>query len=224
MGAHRGETLEEAVKPRWAFDRIWSFEPASVCHPDLGRYADADPRVEVVPAGWGSTDATIELHDPGTIGASIHAGKALTSETETCRLVDAAAWMADHVSPTDQVWLKLNCEGAECDIIDRLIDSGEIAKVDHLVIHFDVEKIPGLGHRAAETRVRLDAAGVPYMEAAQIMFGRSRALGTANWLEWTEAVGWRRLRCTTTVRWVFRLRQLLYPIKLRLKGRSPVRS
>ncbi len=92
--------------------------------------------------------------------------------------------------------MKVNCEGAECDLLDRLLESGELKKVDHLLVQFDIEKIPSMSHRAKETRARLDASGVEWREGTSIMFGRSHSRRTANWLAWCEAVGWRRLRCS----------------------------
>jgi FkbM family methyltransferase len=214
VGGHLGETLEEAVKPTWRFVRLYVFEPASVCLASIERFADE--RVQIAHAGWGPTDATTELHDPGAIGASIHAGKALTGEVEAIQLVDAGAWCAENLTDTDSVWLKINCEGAECDVLDRLLDAGQMSRIEHLVVHFDVKKIPGMEHRADEVRRRLDDSGIEWMEAGSILFGRSHALRTANWLTWTEASGLRRLRYTTLNRAIYRARQRLYPLKRRL--------
>ena len=215
IGAHHGETLEEVVKPRWRFDRIWCFEPATACLPAIRRFAD--DRVEVVNAGLGPRDETVELHDPGSIGASIHAAKAATAHVETVQLLDAAAWMQGHVDDGDTVWVKVNCEGAECDLLEHLLDTGQAQKIAHLLVHFDAEKIPGMAHRAPETRRRLDAAGVPWIEAGKILSGRSHARKTANWLAWTEAGTYGRLRHRYLARWEFRARQLAYPMKMRLR-------
>ena len=216
VGGHIGETLAEVVKPRWRFDRIWTFEPASACRPSLERIADH--RVEVVPAGWWTRTATLELHDPGAIGASIVADKSLTAAVEWCQFVDAADWMEQHLREDDHVWLKLNCEGAECDVLEHLLDRGAIARVDHLLVHFDVEKIPSMADRAAPTRRRLDDAHVEVVEPRQIMFGRSHALQTANWLAWSEAHSLRRLRHRYVNRVTYRGRQLLYPMKLKVQS------
>ena len=216
VGGHLGETLEEAVRPKWRFDRLYVVEPASVCLPSIERFADQ--RVQIVHAGWGPTDATAELHDPGEIGASIHAGKALTVQVETIQVLDAGAWCAENLRDSDEVWLKVNCEGAECDVLDRVIDAGQMSRIDHLVVHFDVEKIPGMEHRSDDLRRRLDASGVEWIEARSILFGRSHALKTANWLSWTEASRLGRLRYTTLNRAIYRTRQRLYPLKRRLRS------
>jgi len=216
VGGHRGETLEEAVKPMWRFDRIYVFEPASVCLPSIERFVD--PRVEVVQAGWAPVDSTADLFGAGEIGASIHAGKPVSSTAvETIRLLDCAAWVDAHVDPDDEVWVKINCEGAECDVLDHLCATGSIARFDHLVVHFDVEKIPGMEHRAAATRTRLDSTGIDWIEACDIMFGRSRALMTANWLNWTQAASVAKVRYRWLNRAIFRARQFAYPLKQRLR-------
>ena len=57
----------------------------------------------------------------------------------------------------------------------------------HLLVHFDIEKIPAMAWQADRTRRLLDASGVEWIEAGEILFGRSHAQKTANWLAWTEA-------------------------------------
>ncbi len=146
-----------------------------------------DDRLEVVAAGWWTESTELDLHDPGSIGASIHRAKAVTAEVERCHFIDAATWFAENIRSDDAVWLKLNCEGAECDVIDHLLDRCDVGTIRSMLVHFDVEKIPGLGERAQETRAHLVAAAVPYIEAHSIMFGRSHELKTANWLSWSEA-------------------------------------
>lgn len=217
VGGHLGETLAEVVRSRWAFDRIVVFEPASSCWPALE--ALADDRVQVNRFGLWHQDATMDLHDPGSIGASIASEKALTRETETCRFVDAAAWFQEHVDGDDTVFCKLNCEGAECDVIERLAGGGQLAKIDHLLVHFDVEKVPSLAHRAGPASRVLDRSGVSWCEARHIMFGRSHAKKTANWLAWCEAGPVARLRYSVSNRFTFRARQRLYPLKQRWMAR-----
>jgi FkbM family methyltransferase len=216
VGGHVGETLEETVKPGWRFDRIYVFEPATVCLPAIDRLAD--DRVQVIQAGWASAARTAELFGAGEIGASIHAGKPVDgTAVETIQLIDCAAWVDANLDPADEVWTKINCEGAECEVLDHLCETGAITRIDHLLVHFDVEKIPGMEHKATATRAHLAAAGIEWIEADNIMFGRSRALKTANWLNWTEAT----TRSKPRYRWfnwaTFRARQVAYPFKVRFR-------
>jgi hypothetical protein len=214
VGGHVGETLAEVVDQRWGFDLIFVFEPAIGCREPLARLADE--RVHLVMAGWWDADAEMDLHDPGLIGASVARDKALTGEVERCAFIDAATWMQSHLEPGDEVWLKLNCEGAECVVLDHLDEERMLGWIDHLLVHFDVEKIPSLAAQAIETRHRLDAAGLEWIEARDIMFGRSHRKKTANWLAWTQASKLRRVRYAHVARWEFRARQFVYPLKQRV--------
>lgn len=213
VGGHLGETLAETICPRWNFDRIVVFEPASPCWPYLE--ALSDQRVEICRFGLWHDDATMALHDPGAIGASVASEKALTEVTEQCQFVDAAEWFKGNVGMGDTVYCKLNCEGAECDVIDRLADAGQLTKVSHLLVHFDVKKVPSLAHRADATSRRLDESGVSWCEAQRILFGRSHAQKTANWLAWCEAGRIGQWRYSVVNRIIFRSRQRLYPWKQR---------
>ncbi|MEI2637402.1 MAG: FkbM family methyltransferase [Microthrixaceae bacterium] len=182
VGAHVGETLAVVIDRRWGFDRIYCFEPSPDCWEAIESLAD--DRVELSHFGLWSSDTTMELHDSGEIGASLFETKALGDGATRVELHDATEWFADNVSHSDQVVMKLNCEGAECEVLDRLLDSGEIHKVDELVVHFDVRKVPGMEHREAITRHRLEAAGVHYDSADEVFFGRNVTEKTANWLDY----------------------------------------
>ncbi len=182
VGGHMGETLAEVIKPRWRFDRIWSFEPVAGCVVVLESLADA--RVTVVPAGWWSANTEMVLNNPGALNASIEPIDGATT-SERCRFIDGATWMAENIAESDQVWMKMNIEASEIEVLDRLLSTGEISKVDHLVVHFDVEW-HGRYADAAVMRRRLDDAGVSWSEAKRVMFGRTRGAKTATWLATTQ--------------------------------------
>jgi FkbM family methyltransferase len=201
VGGHVGETLGAVTAARWSFDRIWSFEPSSTCWPQLD--AIDDPRVQVVHAGLWSSNTEMELNDSGGVHASIER-RAWHGFSEVCRFIDSAAWFAEHLSHDDTVWMKVNIEAAEVEVLDRLIDSGEIAKVDHLVVHFDVENI-GMFDEANYLRARLDAAGVDWQEADTVLFGRTVAAKTDTWL-----------LLTTGRRWRFRYRRAVHRARRRV--------
>jgi hypothetical protein len=142
-------------------------------------------------------------------------GKALTGTAVDAEFRDAAVWFREHLSSDDEVVVKVNCEGAECDLLDHLVASGELAKVDELVVHFDVRKVPGQEHREAETRARLDAARIPYRPAESIFFGRNTQEKTANWLGWYHASRFGRLRYSVLRRAEFAVRVSLWRLRQR---------
>lgn len=208
IGAHIGETLTVAQDPRWAFDRIFCFEPAPQCWEHLESIAD--DRTEILRFGLWNADTCRTLHDPGLIGASIFANKADSSDTIDVELRDAAKWFHANISVDDEVVMKVNCEGAECDVLDHLLESGELAKVDELVVHFDVRKVPGLEERELLTRAGLAAQAVPYHAAEDVFFGRNVTEKTRNWLDWYHSSRLGRIRHTVGRRTEFALRTRLY--------------
>jgi FkbM family methyltransferase len=217
LGAHFGETLGVVMEDRWGFDRIYCFEPAPQCWPKLD--ALADERVSVFRYGLWSSNDHATLFDPGRIGASLFDQKSKEGTSVDVELRDAAEWFAEHLDASDEVVMKVNCEGAECEILNHLCASGELRKVDEMVVHFDVRKVPGQGHREAETKRLLDEAGVPYRTAESIFFGGNIPEKTTNWLSWYHARGVSRLRYSLVRRIEYVFRVPAYRLRERLRAR-----
>ena len=197
------------MEPQWSFDQIWAFEPTATCFSALD--AMRDDRVEIVRAGLWSSDTQMTIHDPGTLHASVDPVASYHGRTEVCHFLDAGQWFRDHIMLGDRVWLKVNIEGAEIDVLGRLIESGQIQKVEFLVVHFDAEK-HGRYDEAALIRERLNSSGVNWREARDVMFGRTDSAKVRTWLAWTEdqRTYWRRQRVEHTARrWVFQVRRRL---------------
>jgi FkbM family methyltransferase len=203
VGGNTGQSVRAALDHRWGFDRVWTFEPTRRCIALLERIVD--DRLTVVPAGWWSADTEMVVHDPGAIGASVDPRRSRTDETERCSFIDAARWMAENIEPDHLVWLKINIEGAEIEVLDRLLTSGQISKVKHLVVHFDIEKVGELD-KAEAMRRRLDEAGVPWREAKTVMFGPTDTYKLNTWLAWTH----RLHRELARQKLQYRLRRRLY--------------
>src|SRR5207253_9815138 len=95
----------------------------------------------------------------------------------------ASNWFRENLREDDHVYLKLNCEGSECDILDDLLDSGEIRKVRSALVDFDVRKFPSLAHREPEVRGRLEASGYsPILCLKESYKGPTHAATVENWL------------------------------------------
>ncbi len=151
VGAHDGETLNAVRDPKYGFDRIYCFEPASTSWAALE--AVDDSRVTVCRFGLWHETTERPLYDAGSLGASLFADKFATARPQqSARFVRATDWFREHLAQTDEVYLKLNCEGAEVDIVEDLLSSGEFARVRSAMIDPDVRKIPSLAHRERELR------------------------------------------------------------------------
>lgn len=182
VGAHTGESLIAAMEPEFGFGRIVCFEPVKSCLPKLK--ALADKRVSIEPFGLWDRDCERPVFQPGSKGAGMwKKDNGRTDETEICRFVRASDWMCRNVQPSDTVFLKINCEGAECDILDDLLDSGEFAKVSFVMVDFDVRKIESMRHRQAEVQERLAIYPFPRVATSkQVMRGETHQERIKNWL------------------------------------------
>ncbi|MFD7056812.1 FkbM family methyltransferase [Streptomyces mirabilis] len=158
VGGHYGESLDVALDPRWSFEKIYSFEPAKPCQRILRGFHDS--RVHIVPAGLSSRTGQATLFGTGLLGASVYADKnelggGGQAQAETIALVRATDWLLANTSANDEIYLKLNCEGSECDVLEDLLDSGVIDRLRSIYVDFDVRKIPSQAHRHAIVEDRL---------------------------------------------------------------------
>lgn len=183
IGAHTGETLKVVTDPRWGFEKIFSFEPAPACWPALEELST--PVVELCRFGLWDKDASLPLHNAGAVGASMSADKEREGEAVDCEFRDAAAWLREHVREEDDVYAKINVEGAEAELVARLHETGTLSLIDHLLIHFDVRKVPSKRHLEAEIRQQLTEAGIDYTPADEIQFNGA-IRGTIKWLQWVD--------------------------------------
>jgi FkbM family methyltransferase len=216
VGANDGGSLHAVRDPKYAFDRIYCFEPASSCWPALE--AVRDDRVTVWRVGLWNQTCEQALFAPGSLGASLFEDKFRThSATEMCRFIRATDWFRENLTESDEVFMKLNCEGAEFDIVEDLLDSDEFGRLRSVMIDPDVRKIASLAHRERELRERLASTGLAnYFMEEEVMVGRTHRSRIQNWLRVAGAEE-RSGRA--------RVRQLVYVITEAARGRrAPLRT
>ena len=186
VGAHVGETLKPALDPRYRFERIVCFEPVQACCAILEKLADG--RVEICRFGLWNETSRLPIFGAGAIGATLFGDAGQRDPGEIVDLQRASDWFGQHISEDDEVYLKLNCEGSECDILDDLLDSGEIGKVTSILVDFDVRKIPALAHREREVRERLSGAGHSDLLCLKERYkGPTHTATVENWLHFAGA-------------------------------------
>lgn len=160
IGAYDGTTVEAVAD--MGFDRIFSFEPMPVQFAQLERRFGDLPHVTLL--NFGLSDSTGPRNMFGVndhFEASVYpAGDGVDESVVTaCDFVSASDWFRDNLTADDIVYVKINCEGSEVDILNDLVDSGEIWKIHSVTICFDVQNIPGEEHREWETRQAMKAIG-----------------------------------------------------------------
>lgn len=167
VGAHKGQTIEMMLRPRFRVDYIVGFDPSPLCHEILDRKFGTNQKVTIIKQGLWSKTCEMDLYNEGSQGGTIHEDYQTTCNPKFrvthCKFIRASDWFTDHVSTDDEVFLKLNCEGSECEIILDLLDTGEYDKIKAVFIDFDIRKSPSQKHKEIELRKRMKSMGITNM-------------------------------------------------------------
>lgn len=205
VGGHRGQTIEEVSKPLYSFDTIHCFEPLPRNSGEITARFGQIKGLQIHTSGLSDKDAVLTIFEgkTGDLGASTkhsgHPGEWIETE---CSFVEASRFFRENIQDGDFVLMKLNCEGAECDILNNLIDSGEISKVHNVMIDFDVRKFRGLETEEHKLLARFQAIGFSrYSLASKVMVGKTHQARIANWIR--SVVGHENIR--DTMSWSERL-------------------
>lgn len=131
VGAYRGEWAS-AIAERYDAE-VYAFEPVPGAYRHLARRAEAQPRIHPFEVGLGDHDhdATFAMDGPGS-AASEAAG---AFGNRTVRLRDVAT-VLDELGLDEVAWLKVNIEGGEYDLFDRLLATGWLHRVRVVSVQF----------------------------------------------------------------------------------------
>lgn len=188
VGAFDGDTAKAVLTGNYNFDKIYCFEPVSALAEKIKELKS--DKICIMNFGLWNQTCTKKLYKSGSNGGSIFKDKFTHAVDSTdINLVKASNWFKENIPESSIVYLKLNCEGAECDILDDLIDSGEIRKVTVAMVDFDVRKIPSQKDRETRIRERLALSKVPVVfpveRVDQYRWSKRHADWTHYWIEKT---------------------------------------
>lgn len=157
VGAYKGETIKIAME--YDFDKLYCFEPLPENCEQIEKLADH--RVEIFTFGLWDKTKEKRLYNPKSLGASLFKDKNRVKDSTVIQVVRASDWFREFIDGEDEVYLKLNCEGAEWTILDDLIKSGEYKKIKVLMVDFDIRKIPSQKHLVEGMKERLKTLSIP---------------------------------------------------------------
>ena len=115
------------------FDAIYVFEPNPEFAPRFERYRGRHYAFEFIPAAAAAHDGVLSFSG-AALGGSTQATD--TSGSVTIRSIDFSAWLQRTVSPEDFVVCKVDAEGSEYDIVQRMIADGTLCLCDRLSIEW----------------------------------------------------------------------------------------
>ena len=147
VGAHFGECIFKALNPSLGFDLILAYEPSCLAAKRIELIKDN--RIKVENFALGSTNEQKTLYGSGLIGASIHEEKKGNSGqvTELISIKPASSELRKYLTASNEVFIRLNCEGSEIQVLQDLRESGLLSLIDHIYVDWDARKIPSLQKR-----------------------------------------------------------------------------
>ena len=135
--------------------KVFTFEPDPRVYQRLAARFDGEPDIIAVPYGLAGADATLRLALEGP-GSSVHAGSRPDSPTVEIEVRDVVDVLDD--LGVDRVdFMKINIEGGEYDLLDRLLESGAVTRVRYLLIQFHEWQDDHAHRRRRRIRQRLRA-------------------------------------------------------------------
>lgn len=190
IGAWKGDTAQSVLTSKHQFDKIICFEPQlDLC---VNIRAINNPKIYVEEFGlWNKTCKVpifLNAEKPrgrANDGATVYEDKFTGLKTSVdVNMVRASDWFNKNLNSEDYIVMKMNCEGAECDILEDLMNSNEFDKVNALMVDFDVRKVPSQTHREAEILERLKKYTIPVHSVDRFDQWRLRGLNrTHYWMD-----------------------------------------
>lgn len=184
VGGYEGFSSLAALDPIFAFDRVFCFEPAAGCLSKILRIQD--PRLVVVKAGLSNRTGTATLYHPGSPAGSVFSDAPAWGADEAPEhidLISAGEFFRIFIRPDDRVFMKLNCEGSELDVLESLLDGASTGSLANVLIDLDARKIPSQRPRVKQVMQRVKESLVPFFTPEDVQYGMvTNYGGVRNWL------------------------------------------
>lgn len=160
IGSHEGQTLEEVTRDRWGFTEIHAVEPMPREAAILQQRFGDDPRVLIHRFALMDYTGHVTMYGANDqLEASVYSGK-LDVDPDVRTTVECTRATEFFTSlPEAELYVDMNCEGAEVPILDDLVASGEIHRITHMLVSFDITRVRDFEQQAARVKVAMLAAG-----------------------------------------------------------------
>ena len=194
VGGFIGHSSLAALDPIFGFDRIFCFEPCPEACKIIRKINDN--RLVVIEAALSNKDGVAQLFNSGSLAASLfkdapdyHPSRLPTDkDIESIQTIDTARFISLYTSSCDKVWIKLNCEGSELDILASLIEAGLNDRIANALIDLDAIKIPSLQAKCQRVMALVQEIKMPYSLPEDVQYHMvTNYGGIRNWLLHTMA-------------------------------------
>ncbi|MCP9826040.1 FkbM family methyltransferase [Synechococcus sp. EJ6-Ellesmere] len=187
-GGFNGTATLAALDPIFEFDKIFTIEPSARLVSKI-KNKISDPRVTVLKCALSNKTATSSFFNSGNPGGSVYQqapafGSEGVGNQSIVQLVDASLFVDIFINNNDLVFMKLNCEGSEVDILESLLLSGKISRIKNMLIDLDALKIESEVDRALKIMASVRQSGASFFTPEEVQFNMvTNYGGIHNWLQ-----------------------------------------
>lgn len=192
IGGHEGQTVDVVLDSNWTFAHIYSFEPDLKYANLLKQKFEQDIRsgkLTVCPYALGREDRDAKLFDYNAVGGSSIVPGFLADDTTATnvKVVDINSFISALPNDAD-IYIKINCEGAEVEIIQRLAEMDDVRTIRSIMVDFDIVKSSG-GYWKKRKTMKLAARNhLPIQLAENVMIGKTHRSRIENWLSYHRGI------------------------------------
>lgn len=179
LGSFDGDTIEQAIKIMPNFDEFIGFEPVKeLDNKAVKKYKD-NPKVKLLNVAAGLEDKKIDFNVDiqKEAGTTEYTGSTMMNDKITgvfikrkVKSINFPKWLKDNVNKDDFVILKIDIEGFEYDLIERLLEENVMDLVNVLYVEWHWKKVKSITeerHNNLITKLktkRFDITGSSYDE------------------------------------------------------------
>lgn len=162
MGAHNGNTIAKAIVDFPGYE-YWGYEPLPSLYKRLVAQFGGNRAVRLINAAVdvrpGSGVDFYEDASPHKLGSTMFPDKVGRLQRTTCNSIDVDSIFAD-ITSRDYVILKIDIEGKEYDVLEHMLESGLMARVNKLYCEWHWHKISSIPRQRHDLLIsRLRKAG-----------------------------------------------------------------
>lgn len=146
-GGHIGESIVR-FKNSKDYERdfvIYSFEPVPHLYKNYCNWDDINFLDRAVWIEDGDIDFFVDRTHEKASGSTIlkekESGKLDKERPLKCKSIDFSKWLKSNFKKEDYIILKMDIEGAEYKVLEKMIEDGSIGLIDKAYIEFHYEKV-----------------------------------------------------------------------------------
>jgi FkbM family methyltransferase len=147
LGAYNGDSIQTSLDwYRKKFDKIYAFEPRKESFKDLEKKFSGRDNIFLFNAAADTTAGFGKLHkgmDSDALGSSLCSNKinCFKTKTEVVRTLDFSKFILDNFSQKDTIILKIDIEGKEYELLDKMMKDESINYIDEIYCEWHFDKI-----------------------------------------------------------------------------------